>query len=152
MGPEKLALQYLPQNEATFCNKVNSLFLIRLTAWVVSFQEGVMDLRECKFYCSGREMNFAVFSDDACRACYLQSIPLPIIQGQVDVYEIEPGRNTHWILIKQRDGEKNKMKLFVRQGNRFVEDRLRHLSKEMRGKIFHRFPKLRFELGSAVLA
>jgi hypothetical protein len=111
-----------------------------------------MDLRECKFYCSGREMNFAVFSDDACRACYLQSIPLPIIQGQVDVYEIEPGSNTHWILIRQRDGEKNKVKLFVKQGNRFVEDRLRHLSKAMRRKIFHRFPKLKLELGSTALA
>jgi len=111
-----------------------------------------MELKECKFYCSGREMNFAVFSDDSCRACYLQSIPLPIIQGQVDVYEIEPGKNTHWILIKQKDGERNIVKIFVRHGNRFVENRLRQLSKQMQQRIFNRFPRLRFELGSAFAA
>jgi hypothetical protein len=109
-----------------------------------------MDLRECKFYWSGREMNFAVFSDDPCRARYLESIPLPLIQIQVDVYEIEPGRNTHWILVKQRDGEKNNFKIFVKKGNRFMENKVRRLSKHLQQRIFHRFPKLRPELSPAV--
>lgn len=108
-----------------------------------------MELRECKFYCSGREMNFAVFSDDLCRAMYLESIPLPMIQIQVDVYEIEPGRNTHWVLIKQRDGEKNNFKVFVRRGNRFIENKVRRISKQLQRTILHRFPKLRPEMISS---
>jgi hypothetical protein len=94
-------------------------------------------------------MNFAVYSDDACRACYLKSIPLPIIQAQVDVYAIEPGRNTHWVVVKQKDGEKDCFKLFVKKGNRFIENGFRRLSKELKKNITNRFPKLRLELGSA---
>lgn len=115
----------------------------------IFLREGTMELRKCKFYCSGYEMNFAVFSDEACRARYLKSIPLPIVQTPVDVYEIEPGLNTHWVLVKQKDGEHSDFKLFIRKGNRFMENGYRHLSKQVRESINNRFPKLRMELGPA---
>jgi len=101
-----------------------------------------MELRECKFYYAGHEMNFAVFSDDPCRARYLESIPLPIIQTKVDVYEIEPGANTQWVVVQQKDGDKNHLKLFVKKGEKFLENQTQHLSKELKKKIMQRFPKL----------
>jgi hypothetical protein len=101
-----------------------------------------MELRECKFYYGGQEMNFAVFSDDPCRTRYLESIPLPIAQTRVDVYEIEPGAKTQWIVVRQKDGERDNLKLFIRVGDRFLENEAQTLSKDLRKKIIQRFPKL----------
>jgi non-ribosomal peptide synthetase component E (peptide arylation enzyme) len=111
-----------------------------------------MELRECKFYYAGHEMNFAVFSDDPCRARYLESIPLPIIQTKVDVYEIEPGANTQWVAIQQKDGDKTQLKLFVRKGEKFSESQAQHLPKELKKKIMQRFPRLAPELQPTVAA
>ncbi len=101
-----------------------------------------MELRECKFYYGGQEMNFAVFSDDACRTRYLESIPLPIAQTRVDVYEIEPGAKTQWIVVRQKDSDRDNLKLFVREGDRFLETKAQIVPKELRKKIIQRFPKL----------
>ena len=89
-----------------------------------------MELRDFKFYYGGQEMNFAVFSDDPCRARYLESIPLPIAQTRVDVYEIEPGAKTQWILVRQNDGDKDNLKLFVRKGEKFLENEAQTLPKD----------------------
>ena len=104
-----------------------------------------MELRECKFYYGGQEMNFAVFSDDPCRTRYLESIPLPIAQTRVDVYEIEPGAKTQWIVVRQKDNDRDNLKLFVREGDRFLETQARIVPKELRKKIIQRFPKLTTE-------
>jgi hypothetical protein len=93
-------------------------------------RRGDMELRDFKFYYGGQEMNFAVFSDDPCRARYLESIPLPIAQTRVDVYEIEPGAKTQWILVRQNDGDKDNLKLFVRKGEKFLENEAQTLPKD----------------------
>jgi hypothetical protein len=111
-----------------------------------------MELRECKFYYGGQEMNFAVFSDDPCRARYLESIPLPIAQTRVDVYEIEPGVKTQWILVRQKDGDKDNIKLFVKRGEKFLENAAQTLPKELKNKILQRFPKLPTEFQTLVAA
>ena len=104
-----------------------------------------MELRNCKFYYGGQEMNFAVFSDDPCCARYLESIPLPIAQTRVDVYEIEPGNKTQWIVVQQKDGDKDNFKLFVRKGEKFVENETHSLPNELKIKILQRSPTLTSE-------
>jgi hypothetical protein len=111
-----------------------------------------MELRDFKFYYGGQEMNFAVFSDDPCRARYLESIPLPIAQTRVDVYEIEPGAKTQWILVKQKDGDKDNLKLFIRKGEKFLENESQTLPKELKKKILQRFPKLTTEFQTLLAA
>ena len=101
-----------------------------------------MELRDCKFFYGGHEMSFSVFSNDPCLARYLDSILLPLVQTRVDVYQIEPGPKTRWVLIKQKDEEKDRFRLFVRQGERFVESQEQVLSKELRDEIVGRFPNL----------
>jgi len=101
-----------------------------------------MELRQCKFYHAGQEMNFAIFSDDPCRIRYLHSIPLPIGPTQVDVYEIEPGAKTQWIIAKQVDGNKRALKVFIRDGEAFLESQFQNLAVAVKRKIVQRFPKL----------
>lgn len=101
-----------------------------------------MELRDCKFFYGGQEMSFSVFSNDPCRARYLDSISVPLVQTRVDVYRIEPGPKTRWVLIRQKDEDKDRFRLFVRQGDRLVESREQALSKELRDEIFGRFPNL----------
>jgi hypothetical protein len=115
-------------------------------------QGGIMELRDCKFYYGGQDMNFAVYSDDLCCARYLGSIPLPIAQTRVDVYEIEPGANTQWVVVKQRDGDKDNLKLFVRKGERFLENESQQLSKALKEQILQRFPKLTAEFKTPLAA
>ena len=111
-----------------------------------------MELRDCKFYYGGQDMNFAVYSDDTCRARYLGSIPLPIAQTRVDMYGIEPGAKTQWVIVKQRDGDKDNLKLFVKKGEKFLENESHHLSKALKEKIFRRFPKLTAEFNAPLAA
>jgi hypothetical protein len=113
---------------------------------------GDMELRDCKFYYGGQEMNFAVFSDDPCRATYLESIPLPIAQTRVDVYGIEPGAKTQWILVKQKDGDRDNVKLFIRKGEKFLENETQSVPKELKKQILQRFPKLTTEFSSLLAA
>ncbi len=101
-----------------------------------------MELRDYKFYYGGQDMSFSVFSDDPCRARYLDSISIPFVQTRVDVYEIEPGPKTRWVLIKQKDDDKDTFRLFIRQGKKFLESQNQVLSRELRDEIFGRFPNL----------
>ena len=102
-----------------------------------------MELRGCSFYHAGQEMNFAIFSDDPCLIRYLQSISLPIGRTQVDVYEIEPGAKTQWIVVKQVDGNKGVLRIFIRDGEAFLENQFQNLAGEVKRKIVQRFPNLR---------
>jgi hypothetical protein len=111
-----------------------------------------MELKDCKFYYGGQDMNFAVYSDDPCRATYRESIPLPIAHTRVDVYKIEPGTKTQWVVIKQRDGDKDNLKLFVRKGEKFLENESQNLPKALKDKIIQRFPKLTAELNPLLAA
>src|SRR5262245_57835583 len=106
-------------------------------------KETVMELRECKFYHAGQDMNFAIFSDSPCLTRYLQSIRLPLGPSHVDVYEIQPGAKTQWIVVKHVDGDETALQIFTRQGEGFLENELQNLPSEMKGKIVQRFPKLR---------
>ena len=55
-----------------------------------------MDLKEFKFYYTGHDMNFAVFSDYPCQVTYVGSIRLPINLAPVEIYTLEPGSNGQW--------------------------------------------------------
>jgi hypothetical protein len=82
---------------------------------------GAMDLRESKFYYAGHDINFAVFSDHPCRVRYVERIRLPIGETSVEVYGIEPGANSQWIVVQQRNDGKGSLKFFVRGGEIFRE-------------------------------
>jgi hypothetical protein len=97
-----------------------------------------MDLRECKFYSSGRDFNFSVFSDDVCRVRHLQSVSLPL-GGEVDVYGIEPGSRSHWVAIRQTEDGHEQLRCFVKVGESFKEN---SLTPALRNEVWRRFPAL----------
>jgi len=101
-----------------------------------------MELQHHKFGYAGRDMNFAVFSDDPCRVSYVESIAIPIGHTQVQLYGIEPGARTKWIVVKQLDGPKATLKVFLRQNEKFLENQIDDLSQETRSQIMQRFPNL----------
>jgi hypothetical protein len=106
-----------------------------------------MELGECRFYYGGEEMNFAVFSDGACRSTYIESIRLlPISESQVYVYAIEPGANSQWVVVKQTQGKKNHLRVFLRAGEEFLENPPGEFPKELRERILERFPNCPLEL------
>jgi len=104
-----------------------------------------MELQHHKFGYSGSAMNFTVFSDDPCRISYVESIPIPIGHTQVQLYGIEPGARTKWIVVKQLDGHKATLKVFLRQNEKFLENEIDNLSQETRSQIVQRFPNLAAE-------
>jgi hypothetical protein len=107
----------------------------------VKSKEGKMKLKDCKFYYGGSDLTFAVFSNHACRALYLHSVPLPITGTHIDVYEIEPGVDSRWIAVTQTKGDQNELMLFVREGQHFRKRSLKRipkaLEKEIRKKTGH---------------
>jgi hypothetical protein len=104
-----------------------------------------MELQQYKFCYAGNDMNFSVFADDPCRISYIRSVPIPIGHTQVEVYEIEPGARTKWVVVKQVDGSKNTLKVFLRQNERFLENSMDQLSRETKKQIMQRFPALATE-------
>jgi hypothetical protein len=104
-----------------------------------------MELQQYKFCYAGSHMNFAVFSDDPCHISYVKSVPIPIGHTQVEVYEVEPGARTRWVVVKQVDGYKNTLKVFLRQKGRFLENSVNELSRETKKQIMQRFPALAAE-------
>jgi len=100
-----------------------------------------MDLRESKFYYAGHDMNFAVFSDHPCRVRYVERIRLPIGETSVEVYGIEPGANSQWIVVQQRNDGKGSLKFFVRGGEIFRETPFHDLPKHLKEGILQRVPK-----------
>ena len=101
-----------------------------------------MELQHHKFGYAGNDMNFAVFSDDPCRVSYVESIAIPIGHTQVELYGIEPGARTKWIVVKQLDGHKATLKVFLRQNEKFLENQIDDLPQETRSQIMQRFPNL----------
>lgn len=101
-----------------------------------------MELQHQKFGYAGNDMNFAVFSDDPCRVSYVESIAIPIGHTQVQLYGIEPGAKTKWIVVKQLDGHKTTLKVFLRQNEKFLENQIDDLPRETRSQIMQRFPNL----------
>jgi hypothetical protein len=99
-----------------------------------------MKLTECSFYRSGRDVNFSVFSDDVCRVHHLRSIPLPL-GGDVDVYSVEPGEKSDWIVVRQTEDGKHELRWFVRKGRSFEESG-RNLPPAVRAEVGERFPQL----------
>ena len=104
-----------------------------------------MELQQYKFCYAGSDMNFAVFSDDPCHISYVESVSIPIGHTKVELYEIEPGANTKWIVVKQVDGSQSTLKVFLRQDERFLENSMDQLSRETRKQIMQRFPALAAE-------
>jgi hypothetical protein len=115
----------------------------KLTDW----EQGgkVKELQQYKFCYAGSGMNFAVFSDGPCRISYVKSVPIPIGHTMVELYEIDPGAKTQWIVVKQVDGYKNTLKVFLRQNGRFLENSMDQLSRETKKQIMQRFPTLAAE-------
>jgi hypothetical protein len=101
-----------------------------------------MELQQYRFCYAGSDMNFAVFSDDPCHVSYVKSVPIPIGHTKVELYEIEPGARTRWIVVRQVDGYKNTVKVFLRQNERFLENSMDQLSRETKKQIMQRFPTL----------
>jgi hypothetical protein len=110
-----------------------------------------MELQQYKFCFAGSAMNFSVFSDCPCRISYVKSVPIPIGHTRVELYEIEPGAKTQWVMVKQVDGNKNSLKIFLRQNERFLENSMNQLSRETKMQIMQRFPTLEAE-SKALLA
>ncbi|MCI0622459.1 MAG: hypothetical protein L0387_12490 [Acidobacteria bacterium] len=99
-----------------------------------------MDVRESKFYYAGHDVNFAVFSDYPCRTRFVESITLPSYAA-VEVYTIEPGANSQWIVVQQRNDGKSSLRFFVRDGETFRENQSHDLPKQLKDDILQRIPK-----------
>lgn len=99
-----------------------------------------MKLTECSFYRSGKDVNFSVFSDDVCRVHHMKSISLPL-GGDVDVYDVEPGPRSHWIVVRQTEDGKLELRWFVRKGEDFEEHR-GNVSQAVKAAVGERFPQL----------
>ena len=99
-----------------------------------------MRLNECSFYRSGWDVNFSVFSDDVCRVHYLRSVSLPL-GGDVDVYGVEPGVHSHWIVVRQTEDGKHELRWFVRRGRTFGESG-GNLPAAVKAEVGERFPQL----------
>lgn len=101
-----------------------------------------MELQHHKFGFSGSDMHFAVFADDLCRISYVGSVTLPIGHSQVELYGIQPGAKTKWVVVKQLDGHKATLKVFLRQNEKFLENEIDDLPQETKSQILQRFPNL----------
>ena len=99
-----------------------------------------MRLAECNFYRSGRDVNFSVFSDDVCRVHHTNSISLPL-GGDVDIYDVEPGLQSHWIVVRQTENGKHELRWFLRKGRDFVENS-ENVSQTLKAQVGERFPHL----------
>ena len=99
-----------------------------------------MKLTECSFYRSGKDVNFSVFSDDVCRVHHMKSISLPL-GGDVDVYDVEPGPKSHWIVVRQTEEGKHELRWFLRKGRDFEEDR-DNVPQALKAEVGERFPQL----------
>src|SRR5262245_24395739 len=100
-----------------------------------------MHLRESKFYYAGEAMNFVVFSDYPYRVKYVESIRLPIGAAQVEVYTIEPGVDSQWIVVQQRNDGESTLRFFVRKGETFRESQSNDLPKHLAEQILQRVPE-----------
>jgi hypothetical protein len=101
-----------------------------------------MELSDCKFYHGGDEMNFSILSDSPCRTRYIDSIPTPMTEAQVEVYSIEPGCRTQWVAVQLKNGETRDLKVFTRQSELFLEGGMDQLPADARKRIMLHFAVL----------
>ena len=101
-----------------------------------------MDLKHMRFFRAEGYINFTVFCDVPCRVRYLESIPVPMSASPVEVYAIEPGDDTQWVAVQQRDEDKRQIQFFVRKGSLFGELPLHLISKQLRREIEERIGAL----------
>jgi len=101
-----------------------------------------MELKDCKFYHGVEGLNFAVFSDSACHTKFLESIQLPLAQTSVEVYGIEPGVKSQWVVVRQVVEKQDSVKLYLRLRGSFFEEDHQDLSGELRTEIEQKFPRL----------
>jgi hypothetical protein len=101
-----------------------------------------MELKDYTFYSSGKDMNFALFSDGICRVHYLKNVSLPIGDVRVDVYSVEPDAESKWVVIKQIEDGKEELKWFVRQHETFLEKNREKLPRELKKAVIQKFPQL----------
>jgi hypothetical protein len=102
-----------------------------------------MRLSECRFYYSGEELNFSIFSDGVFRAKHVDSFVMRLMGNlQVDVYEIAPPAAGRWLVVRQTNGEEITYKWFVREHEAFLEKEDGEVSNQVRSEVLHRFPQL----------
>jgi hypothetical protein len=101
-----------------------------------------MDLKHMRFFRAEGYINFTVFCDVPCRVRYLESVPVPMSASPVEVYAIEPGHDTQWIAVQQRDEDKRQIQFFVREGSLFGELPLGFIPKQLRSDIEERMGEL----------
>jgi len=99
-----------------------------------------MNLAECSFYKSGKDVNFSVFSDDVCRVHHMKSISLQL-GGDVDIYDVEPGQKSHWIVVRQTEEGLHELRWFLRKGRVFEEGR-DNVPQALKAEVGERFPQL----------
>jgi|SwirhirootsSR3_FD_contig_31_18860030_length_601_multi_3_in_0_out_0_1 hypothetical protein len=97
-----------------------------------------MKLTDCNFFRSGRDVNFSVFSDDVCRVYHRRSISLPL-GGDVDVYQVDPGPKSHWIVVRQTEDGKHELRWFLRKGSNFEEGN-GSVPQALKAQVGERFP------------
>jgi hypothetical protein len=101
-----------------------------------------MDLKQMRFFRAEGYINFTVFCDVPCRVRYLESIPVPMSASPVEVYAIEPGHDTQWIAVQQRDEDKRQIQFFVREASLFEQLPLRFIPQHLRREIEERVGQL----------
>jgi len=99
-------------------------------------------LSDCRFYCSGSDLNFSVFSDVVCRVRYLDSIEMTLVEGRVDVYAVDPAVASRWIVIRNTEGDGVIYRWFLRDGENFFERKEEELTPQLRAEVFRMFPYL----------
>ena len=111
-----------------------------------------MELSDCRFYCGGDGMRFLIYSDALCRIRYLESIRVPFGEGLVDVYEIEPGLECHWVVVRQgkKEAESYEYRWFLRQDSRFLERQCTEMPPVVQAQIPDLFPGESPQLDSQV--
>jgi hypothetical protein len=111
-----------------------------------------MVLSNCKFYRAGEKMNFSIFADKPCQARYIDSVSTPLTNTKLEVYAIHPSYDTQWLVIQQREGKVQRIRLFVRKGSEFVENPAEQIPTELKRRIALRFPVLTMALGLPIAA
>jgi hypothetical protein len=80
-----------------------------------------------------------VFSDDVCRVHHIRSIELPL-GGDVDVYAVDPGLKSHWIVVRQTEDGKHALRWFVRKGRHWEDGG--NVPPVVKAEVGERFPQL----------
>lgn len=103
-----------------------------------------MDLRDCRFYQGNYGLTFTVYSDQPCCARFRDRVVLPIDQQPVEIYQIEPGPKTRWVVMRVSLGfglNDHVLRYFVRQGESYPERPRSELPAKTLGEIQRKLPR-----------